>query len=388
MTINKCINNAYWTSNNFCQLSCYKAGYGYPGDVCCNNVSPTPTKTPSSSPTLLAPTPGYDCVECDDVGTTYMIDVGSDCSTTSLLNTRCNKNQNWIDNGYCRLSCYKRGNGYDGDVCCTGIRGEIDGEFPSLSPTSTPSAFPSVSLTSTPSASPTFSPTSTPSMSPSIGTVPPPTAAPTQAPTGAPSKPPTSVPFSTTESPEAPTEASNEDGSICFSGEGEVRTKSGFRRIDQLRLGDQIKTATGNYEQIYSFGHRAPNERTEFLQLLPTKLELSPLHMVFLQSGEAVPASIIKIGDILQSGDIVTGINTVKRTGAYAPFTPSGTLVVNGVNVSNYVAFSESPTLVKIGSIKISYHAGAHAFQFFHRVYCLWDGCKSERYNQDGISKW
>mmetsp|Transcript_15610 Transcript_15610/g.18001 ORF Transcript_15610/g.18001 Transcript_15610/m.18001 type:complete len:634 (+) Transcript_15610:1313-3214(+) len=35
--INKrCNKNAKWTTKKFCQLSCYNAGNGYPGDVCCN----------------------------------------------------------------------------------------------------------------------------------------------------------------------------------------------------------------------------------------------------------------------------------------------------------------------------------------------------------------
>jgi hypothetical protein len=32
----KCNKNNNWTKNNICQLSCYKAGHGYPGDICCN----------------------------------------------------------------------------------------------------------------------------------------------------------------------------------------------------------------------------------------------------------------------------------------------------------------------------------------------------------------
>jgi len=36
-TLNKkCNKNANWTKKNFCQLSCYNAGNGYTGDVCCN----------------------------------------------------------------------------------------------------------------------------------------------------------------------------------------------------------------------------------------------------------------------------------------------------------------------------------------------------------------
>jgi len=32
----KCNKNANWAKKNFCQLSCYNVGNGYPGDVCCN----------------------------------------------------------------------------------------------------------------------------------------------------------------------------------------------------------------------------------------------------------------------------------------------------------------------------------------------------------------
>ena len=32
----------YWASNNFCQLSCFKANYGYQGYECCDNQTPGP----------------------------------------------------------------------------------------------------------------------------------------------------------------------------------------------------------------------------------------------------------------------------------------------------------------------------------------------------------
>jgi len=34
----KCSNKSYWIKNKFCQLSCYNAGLGYDGDVCCNDT--------------------------------------------------------------------------------------------------------------------------------------------------------------------------------------------------------------------------------------------------------------------------------------------------------------------------------------------------------------
>mmetsp|Transcript_2857 Transcript_2857/g.4257 ORF Transcript_2857/g.4257 Transcript_2857/m.4257 type:complete len:281 (+) Transcript_2857:115-957(+) len=32
----KCNRNIMWRNNKYCQLSCYKAGYGYDGDICCD----------------------------------------------------------------------------------------------------------------------------------------------------------------------------------------------------------------------------------------------------------------------------------------------------------------------------------------------------------------
>jgi len=39
---NKCNKDGKWTKFKYCQLSCYKAGNGYPGDVCCDDDLPPP----------------------------------------------------------------------------------------------------------------------------------------------------------------------------------------------------------------------------------------------------------------------------------------------------------------------------------------------------------
>merc|ERR1711971_1127716 len=36
---NKCNKDAKWTQKGWCRLSCYNAGNGYPGDVCCDRLS-------------------------------------------------------------------------------------------------------------------------------------------------------------------------------------------------------------------------------------------------------------------------------------------------------------------------------------------------------------
>eukprot|EP00966_Prymnesium_polylepis_P086568 2003486-Prymnesium_polylepis.1 len=56
---NKCAPDAYWLANHFCQLSCYLAGKGYPGDACC----PAPPVAPPPPPRPPLPPP---CTECTD----------------------------------------------------------------------------------------------------------------------------------------------------------------------------------------------------------------------------------------------------------------------------------------------------------------------------------
>merc|ERR1712115_649694 len=58
------------------------------------------------------------CTICDDEPTNGMKKKGKSCTDINLKN-KCNKNASWIKKGYCQLSCYNEGLGYEGDVCCT-----------------------------------------------------------------------------------------------------------------------------------------------------------------------------------------------------------------------------------------------------------------------------
>jgi len=120
---NRCNKDSRWTNKGYCRLSCYNAGNGYPGDVCCDDtiiapVTPSPTVVrPSTNKPSPKPTPA--CTICDDVETKWQIQNGFDCATDTVrVNDKCNKDSWWTDKGYCRLSCYNAGNGYPGDVCC------------------------------------------------------------------------------------------------------------------------------------------------------------------------------------------------------------------------------------------------------------------------------
>jgi len=89
-------------------------------DSCCgpatcygNNDNAACVPDPTSSPT---PQP---CIVCDNKPTKSMLKKGQDCDDKpGQLNKNCNKSSKWILKNSCQLSCYKSGNGYEGDVCC------------------------------------------------------------------------------------------------------------------------------------------------------------------------------------------------------------------------------------------------------------------------------
>ena len=165
--------------------------------------------------------------------------------------------------------------------------------------------------------------------------------------------------------------------------------------MKKLKLGDKVLTKGGKYEPIYSFGHKS-DKNGQYVELVTesTKLSLTKDHMVFVKGGRSVPASNVKVGDSLElaSGEYeaVDTIRYVMSDGAFAPFTSSGTIVVNGVVSSSFVAFQGSETLL-IGSTNtgLTYQFLAHTFELPHRLWCKYvSGCKSERYTEDGVSVW
>jgi len=189
----------------------------------------------------------------------------------------------------------------------------------------------------------------------------------------------------------------------CFSSKNIVqvltngedsRTIIHRRRMDQLKLGDRVLVDKDNqkYEPIYSFGHYHTTQTAQFVQLMPSRMELSSQHLIFLRDGRAVPAEIVQVGDILESGQTVTGVRSVTRhTGVYAPFTPSGKIVVNDQVASTFVSLQpKSDVLLVLGrSIGITHQWLAHTFETPHRLWCSYSGaCTEEIYTIDGVSTW
>jgi len=157
------------------------------------------------------------------------------------------------------------------------------------------------------------------------------------------------------------TELNFDDEDCCFPADATVELESGLtRRMDKLAVGDVVRSdADGAFTTVYTFAHKKGDvsKATIFRRLMLESghaLELTPEHMVFVGHGDkkqAKSASNVRLGDLLTVVDRagvqrVTDISTVTKVGGiFAPFTRSGSLVVNGVVASSYAHDYYSVTL-------------------------------------------
>jgi Hint module len=166
----------------------------------------------------------------------------------------------------------------------------------------------------------------------------------------------------------------------------------------EVAIGDKVLVSGGKYEEVYSFGHRNVAESAEFLQIYSNDtdqpIEMSPDHMILLGSGRWVAAGTVSVGDLLTKGDgshvAVTRLRYVTRKGIFAPFTKSGSIVVNDIVASNYITFQQGSEYLVIGGTEtpLTFQWLAHTFQSGHRLACRVFGCDDETYTDSGISHW
>jgi hypothetical protein len=170
----------------------------------------------------------------------------------------------------------------------------------------------------------------------------------------------------------------------------------GPTRMDALQIGDAVLTTSGIFSTVYSFGHYDPRTVSSFIQLW-TEASSSPLeitgdHLLFVQEGhrnlKILPACEIKVGDLLvapkelqgeSDGVKVTAITMVHREGLYSPFTTTGSMAVNGVVASNYIALS--PVFQDVMSYE-QQHWLQHLAYMPYRFYCGMSGCNVETYDE------
>lgn len=98
------------------------------------------------------------------------------------------------------------------------------------------------------------------------------------------------------------------------------------------------------------------------------------------------------MGDKLVLADdevkIVRAFRITQNQGAYAPFTASGIVIVNGVKASSFIAVQESETQKAAGiDTGLALQFLAYAFEMPHRMWFQYlSACTEEHYATEGIS--
>lgn len=139
-------------------------------------------------------------------------------------------------------------------------------------------------------------------------------------------------------------------GNSCFPAEASVcERKIGCMRISELRVGDELRTGSGNsFSPVVAFLHTDEQSFVEYMCISHSAgedLHISPGHILRLLSRSEgarwVHAHLVRPGDMLHSGagpSMVSQVGTVRKQGAYAPLTASGQLLVEGVLCSCYAS--------------------------------------------------
>jgi hypothetical protein len=185
----------------------------------------------------------------------------------------------------------------------------------------------------------------------------------------------------------------------CFSSVATVQVRHrGDVAMKDLQVGDQVLVNKNHYESVYAFGHRLERER-EFLVIetdeTKTQLEITEGHMLY-RSDQKYPvrANQAKVGDFLEYHDgrkvQVTKIGTMKRKGYYAPLTPSGNLIVDGIKVSCYVSLQKETGeyLEYKGGIStgVTHHNLIHVALSPFRMFCMGVSSKMcQIYDEQGM---
>uniref|UniRef100_A0A667XEU7 Hedgehog protein n=1 Tax=Myripristis murdjan TaxID=586833 RepID=A0A667XEU7_9TELE len=154
----------------------------------------------------------------------------------------------------------------------------------------------------------------------------------------------------------------------CFPGEASVTLEDGGQRLMRdLRPGDRVLASSGSgsdgelvYSEVLAFLDRDPVTRKLFYTIgteAGASLSLTAAHLLFVSEGncsEGAPPIHSTLRTVYASdarpGTVCAGVGRLSRitqvsvgagTGAYAPLTELGTVVVNSVVVSCYAAVDQ-----------------------------------------------
>ena len=123
--------------------------------------------------------------------------------------------------------------------------------------------------------------------------------------------------------------------------------------MQDLQVGDLVLTGRPGhftYQPMYAFGHLNKDVLADFYAI-KTKgnkapLEMTGEHLVYLANkNNPVRADSLNVGDVLlgiKGSTEITAIKMVKKRGLYNPLVADGTLVVNDIAVSTYIALQKT----------------------------------------------
>lgn len=137
----------------------------------------------------------------------------------------------------------------------------------------------------------------------------------------------------------------------CFPGTASVTVKGvGEVPLKDLRSGEHVLVKSGKFEPVLGFLHAT--EAGSFSKFLTVehshgRFDVSPYHVVFVDNTDKLAMDLVP-GDKLLLPDnaggaqreILSVVWNAGRTGMFAPLTPSGTVVVDGIVASNYASYA------------------------------------------------
>jgi len=142
-------------------------------------------------------------------------------------------------------------------------------------------------------------------------------------------------------------------GGVCFSGDTMVETPSGPKRMDELKIGDQVLAVINeqlvSFSPVTSFLHRVPDKTTKF-QKISTKdssVTLTPYHYIYTTSCGKMRPKMKFAKDVVPNMECLIRVNgekleakrvesndIVELTGIYNPITDAKTIVADGFMAS------------------------------------------------------
>merc|ERR1712002_305406 len=152
----------------------------------------------------------------------------------------------------------------------------------------------------------------------------------------------------------------------CFGPTNTVETKEGVKTIPELRIGDLIRTSSGNHHSDFTefvgWLDRQKSSPSEMLQIFTSSnspaVILSGSHLVFTgnttkYAGDLVPGDTLLRWDGVQMEEQkISMIKTSVESGFWAPLTRSGTLLVNGFLMSSYASYPHTVSDIAMGPVK------------------------------------